>query len=232
MLCNSNTKWLSLGIEPESRIMGPNANGFHADFWIGGSKMASFKLGGCDGFLGLCKTFRMLDMFKYKSPAAKYDYDEIDTEVLYNVYEKNGTTGTWYIVENTNGETFNIGYKSVCEMLKYESIYVAGYRSVVNKCAAIETQFNDLISKGVNDLVALTKSFTDNPDLMDLDMYINQIDVFKNCIEKVTQNPGVLGYVNTTINVNAATPSKKKKAKHCHWCKKNYYSQKSSNSRH
>lgn len=61
---NSNTKWLSVGIVPATKILNDTARGFHLEAYLCGDKNAPVPLGGIAGLAGLYDTIRQLPPFK------------------------------------------------------------------------------------------------------------------------------------------------------------------------
>lgn len=64
-LNNSNTKWVSVGIKPASKMLSTTACGFYVNVSIDGAKMAPMCVGGLEDFMGLCRIVRQFDEFKF-----------------------------------------------------------------------------------------------------------------------------------------------------------------------
>lgn len=61
-LSNSNSKWLSLGITPTTKILDETAEGFQTEVFLCGEK-GNISLGGVDGAAALFKAFRAMPQF-------------------------------------------------------------------------------------------------------------------------------------------------------------------------
>lgn len=62
-LNNSNSKWLSIGIVPETKFLGDDASGFHLEVYLGGLNSATLPLGGRNGLFTLWDTIRKIPEF-------------------------------------------------------------------------------------------------------------------------------------------------------------------------
>lgn len=61
---NSNTKWLSIGVVPATKILNDAARGFYLEAYLCGDKNAPVPLGGISGIAALYDTIRQLPAFK------------------------------------------------------------------------------------------------------------------------------------------------------------------------
>lgn len=61
---NSNTKWLSVGVVPATKILNDEARGFYMEAFLCGDKSAPLPLGGINGIASLFHTIRQLPGFK------------------------------------------------------------------------------------------------------------------------------------------------------------------------
>lgn len=62
---NSNSKYLTLGIVPASKILDENAPGFYVEAFICGEKMSPLPLGGVSGLASLFSTMRQIPRLNY-----------------------------------------------------------------------------------------------------------------------------------------------------------------------
>lgn len=72
-LSNSNSKWLSLGITPATKILDETADGFKTEIFLCGEK-GSISLGGIDGAATLFKAFRSMPQFAPMYTSQKYEF--------------------------------------------------------------------------------------------------------------------------------------------------------------
>lgn len=74
-LSNSNSKWLSIGVKPSTKILDESATGFQTEILLGGEK-GTVSLGGIEGAATLFKTFRGMQQFAPMYTAQKFDFPE------------------------------------------------------------------------------------------------------------------------------------------------------------
>lgn len=60
---NSNTKFISMGIVPATKILSHEARGFYFEVFLGGDKCASMPLGGLPGLITLLSTIKDIPVF-------------------------------------------------------------------------------------------------------------------------------------------------------------------------
>lgn len=73
-MSNSNSKWLSLGITPTTKILDEDATGFQTEIFLCGDKGA-ISLGGIDGAATLFKTFRAMPQFATMYTQQKFEFN-------------------------------------------------------------------------------------------------------------------------------------------------------------
>lgn len=71
-LSNSNSKWLSVGVTPSTKILDEDARGFQTEIFLCGEK-GNISLGGIDGAAALFKTFRAMAHFAPMYTAQRFD---------------------------------------------------------------------------------------------------------------------------------------------------------------
>lgn len=126
---NSNTKWLTVGIKPASKFLGPDAAGFYVDTMIGGGKMKPVSLGGIDGFINLCKTLREnFDEFKYAYSSSSNNYANMSSLPPINIIKAPIGGNLCFQIELPTGTAF-IAMSSVMEILKNEKLFSAAAKS-------------------------------------------------------------------------------------------------------
>lgn len=81
---NSNTKWLSIGVVPASKILDESAPGFYLDVQLGGEKCASLPLDGIKGLAGLFSTIREVPAFS-KIPVVHHGVEKTDNITIATV---------------------------------------------------------------------------------------------------------------------------------------------------
>lgn len=62
-LNSSNSKYISMGVVPASKILGPEAPGFHFEAFLAGDKCAPVPLGGIQGMATLFSIIRQIPAF-------------------------------------------------------------------------------------------------------------------------------------------------------------------------
>lgn len=62
---NSNTKWLSIGVVPATKILNDDARGFFIEAFLCGDKNSPVPLGGASGLAALFHTIRQLPGFRH-----------------------------------------------------------------------------------------------------------------------------------------------------------------------
>lgn len=72
-LSNSNSKWLSLGVTPATKILDEGAKGFQTEIFLCGEK-GNISLGGVAGAAALFKAFRAMPQFAPMYTSQKFDF--------------------------------------------------------------------------------------------------------------------------------------------------------------
>lgn len=72
-LSNSNSKWLSLGVTPSTKILDESATGFKTEVYLCGEK-GTISLGGIEGVAALYKIFRDMPHFAPFYTTQKFEY--------------------------------------------------------------------------------------------------------------------------------------------------------------
>lgn len=73
-LSNSNSKWLSIGVIPTTKILDETAVGFTMDVFLSGEK-STISLGGVEGAAALFRAFRSLPQFAPMYAQQKFDFN-------------------------------------------------------------------------------------------------------------------------------------------------------------
>lgn len=60
---NSNSKWLTMGVIPATKLLGDDAPGFYFETFLGGDKNVSLPLGGISGLNALFSVIREIPKF-------------------------------------------------------------------------------------------------------------------------------------------------------------------------
>lgn len=186
-LSNGNSKWISVGIVPESKLLSTDAQGFYADLFFGGVKMTRpMSAGGINGFLFICRMLRSFDEFKFSFPGTKADYSSIKEEMPFGICQKNfGSTMCYQISNYNTGETVNMAITSVMELLKIEKILLAAVKTMSTMSVDMEKKFNDFVSKSSNDFEETLKDIEKLGDLLAIEFTVNFSELTKMCIEEM-----------------------------------------------
>lgn len=200
-LNGSNTKWISIGITPASKILAAEASGFHIDIFMSGAKMAPMSLCGIDGLMTLCQSLRALDEFKYAYPGTAMKYEEIEKEVPMTIGKKYFGGSLCYHFESANGSAF-IAMTSVMELLKHESLLNGAAKYLEALVPDIERKFNDFVTKASSDLAAAITDADKSGDLLLIEVVTNFGDLYKFCVEQIIRN--------NELNLAAAKPPNKR----------------------
>lgn len=78
---NSNSKYLSIGIVPASKILNENACGFYVEAYIGGEKTSPLPLGSIAGLASLFSTIKQIPQFNRVSGGVASNI-EADTNII------------------------------------------------------------------------------------------------------------------------------------------------------
>lgn len=188
-LNNSNTKWVSVGVKPDSKLLSVDSRGFYVEVLICGVKMSPMSLGGHDGFLNLCQSLRTLDEFKFAYPVSGDNYDDIDEIKLpLNINRQPIGGSICFNIENINGENALLALSTLMELLKYENLIVAAARKMATMTDDLEKKFNEFAVRASTDMKTLLEECEKSGDLLMIEIFTNFNEVFKTCIESVAQH--------------------------------------------
>lgn len=110
-LSNSNSKWLSIGVVPTTKILDETAPGFTMDVFLGGEK-GTISLGGIEGAAALFKAFRSMPQFGPMYTQQQFTF--------------NGTVGNNIIVTKANFGT-EVSHTYIFFLFRLFSSYISGY---------------------------------------------------------------------------------------------------------
>lgn len=209
-LTNGCSKWISIGIVPETKLLAGDAKGFYADIFFGGNKMTKpMSAGGVNGFLFICQLLRTLDEFKFSFPATKGDYSAIEDDVPITIAQKNfGSTVCYQINNFITGEIAYMAITSVMELLKIENLIVSAATAMANLATDFEKKYVDLVAKCSTDFSETLKELEKSGDLFAIEMAINFGELFKINIEEMAR---INQLAETQLTEATAEPQKRKR---------------------
>lgn len=216
----SGSKWISVGIVPETKILSPEGQGFHIEITIDGKNAAGFRLGGLDGILNLCKTLRAMEPLQFTYPGSAGNYSEIANDVPLNIMSKPFNGGTLFTIENMNNESIHLMSSSLGEMLKHEKYIIATAKFLQEKMVDdVEKKFNAFISKASSDLSGALIDAEKTSDLIIIEIITNFNELFRLCIDEIARNAQVVASATAATSTGqkrkrtpAAKPNKRKGA--------------------
>lgn len=86
LLNNSNTKWLSIGVFPATKLLNENAPGFYFEALLCGDKSAPIPLGGLPGLNSLFATIRQIPKFSHLPNVSSSNFNqEISSNITISV---------------------------------------------------------------------------------------------------------------------------------------------------
>lgn len=199
-LNQSNCKWITIGIQPATKLINKDYTGFYVDVAICGKSMKPMSLGGIDGFMNLCQSLRSFEELKFTYPMAAANYSEISTPFPMNISKKPWNGMMCFHIETINGDKASMAQNSCAELLKYENFIVFSIKKMESIVNDIESKFNDIIHKGAKDYSTTVKEIEKTMDTFAADIFTNFNDLLKMCIDQVNR-----------FNVNPSAPSKRKR---------------------
>lgn len=179
---NSNTKWVTIGIKPSTKIISSDATGFYAEIAIDGKNMSCVTLDGLDGFSSLCAIIRTHDDFKYAFPATAGNYAEINS-IPFMFSKKFINGNVYYEIKTINNGVVSLAMNSIMEMLKFEQIIIAAFHTMHALVDDVEKKFNDIVNKSKSDYSAVLSAAEKTGDLLTLELLVNFNALLKLCIE-------------------------------------------------
>lgn len=183
----SNTKWISIGVKPATKMLAPDAPGFYAEIIMNGQKMSPVCLGGIDGFLTLCQVTRNSNSFKYTYPGTGSDYTQIKARPQISITESNFNGRVCYTYDTKDGR-FYVAIESIMEMLKFERLIIACMKSMQSYAKHAEKTFNDLVNRST-DLSTTLSEVEKSSDFLILEIVTSFNELFTMCVEsKIQQN--------------------------------------------
>lgn len=214
-LNKSNSKWLSIGIVPASKLFSNNLPGFYCDVALNGTQMPMpVFLGGIDGFLSLCKSLRSFDELKFTYPNTASDYSSMNSPSSMTINKRSWACGVCFDVVN-NGEYVSVAQNGCTELLRMESLILISLKKLIEIKDEFEITFNDLVKNSASDLSAVMADIELTSDAFVIEVMANFNDLFKKCIENVPGSKeasvqSVTGSTTTSAaaktETNASTP--------------------------
>lgn len=196
----SNTKWISIGVKPATKMLAPDAPGFYAEIIMNGQKMSPVCLGGIDGFLTLCQVTRNSNSFKYTYPGTGSDYTQIKHRPQIGITESNFNGRICYAYDTKDGR-FYVAIESIMEMLKFERLIIACMKSMQSYAKHAEKTFNELVNRST-DLSTTLAEVEKSSDFLILEIVTSFNELFTMCVEsKIQKNaapPVVAGVLPST----------------------------------
>lgn len=212
-LNQSNSKYITIGIKPASKLHNNTNMGFYVDVNIGGKTMKPMSLGGIDGFLNLCQSLRSFDELKFTYPQFASSYEEIESQFPLNISKKPYNGMVCFHIETLNGGYAAIAQNSCTELLKFESLIVASIKKMQSIVGEIEGKFNEFVQKCSVDYGGTIKAIEKSMDTLAADIFTNFNELLRICIDQ-------LSLINTTATASAAAAPKRKRTPKAKLCKK------------
>lgn len=203
-LNQSNSKYITIGIKPASKLQNKANIGFHVDINIGGKTMKPMSLGGLDGFLNLCQSLRSFEELKFTYPQYASNYDDIETQFPLNISKKPYNGMVCFNIESLNGGYAVIAQNTCTELLKFECLIVASVKKMQSLVSDIETKFHDFVTKCSTDFAGTIKAIEKSMDTLSADIFINFNELLRVCIDQ-------LSLINTAAAGSTATTPKRKR---------------------
>lgn len=186
-LNSSNSKYVTIGITPATKLWSDDNCGFYVEVAIDGKNMKPMCLGGVDGFLNLCQSLRSFEELSFAYPAAAGNYSEIVNQLPINITKKPWNGSTCYHVETFHGGYAAIAQNTCTELLKKENLIIHGIQTMGKFVGDVETKFNKLINDCVNDFTEAMKNVAQSNDLLSIEICCNFNDLLKVCIDNTVR---------------------------------------------
>lgn len=200
-LNNSNSKYVTIGIKPATKLHNKSNIGFYVDVNIGGKTMKPMSLGGIDGFLNLCQSLRSFEELKFTYPQFASNYEEIETQFPLNISKKPYNGMVCFHIESMNGGYAAIAQNSCAELLKFESLILSSVKKLQSIVSGMEGKFNEFVQKCSTDYAGTIKATEKSMDTLGADIFTNFNELLRICIDQLT-----------LINKSATAAPKRKRA--------------------
>ncbi|XP_055326459.1 uncharacterized protein LOC129580248 [Sitodiplosis mosellana] len=186
-LTSGNSKWITIGIQPQSKLLSSEASGFYVDILIDGNK-GSMCLNGITGFKKVCRALRQFEEFRFSYPSTMSSYDALTDEIEFCVSKKLiGASICYNIVNTITGDMSFLAVTSVMELLKIEKLIIAAANNMDNMVADIESKFTELTRKFSSDFSTNMNTIESSGDLFAVEILTNFNELFKICVEEMAR---------------------------------------------
>lgn len=210
-LNQSNSKYITIGICPASKLFNKDNCGFYVDIGIGGNNMKTMSLGGTDGFLNLCQSLRSFEELKFTYPGSAGDYKTIVHQLPINITKKPWRGSLCFHIETINGDYASIAQNTCADLLKFEKLVIASAKMLQSLVENVELKFHDLVNKAATDfstVINAVEKSTDLNDLLSIEIVTNFNDIFKKCIDETTR----FNATNAVAGPSSGVPKKRRAA--------------------
>lgn len=194
-LNNSNSKYITIGIKPATKILHEANTGFFVEVAIDGNNMKMMSLGGLDGFMNLCKSLRSFDELKFTYPNTAANYSDVVNQFPLNISKKPWNGSICFHIESMMGGYCVIAQNSCSELLKIESLIVAGIKKLQSFMSDAESSFNEIVNKP-SDFSETITNVQKSGDLLKIELLSNFNELLKLCMDKISG-----------LNASGITPS-------------------------
>lgn len=206
-LNKSNSKWLSIGIVPASKLFDAKLPGFYCEVALNGTQMPMpVFLGGIDGFLSLCKSLRSFDELKFTYPNTASDYSSMNSPSSMTVNKRSWACGVCFDVVN-NGEYASVAQNGCTELLRMEKLILISLKKLIEMKDEFEITFNDLVKNAASDLSAVMADIELTSDTFVIEVMANFNDLFKKSIENFSGSKETSVTASSTTTAAAKTES-------------------------
>lgn len=209
----SNSKYLTIGIKPATKLHSKANVGFYVEIHISGKNMKPMSLGGLDGFMNLCQSLRNFEELKFTYPQAAANYDDIETPFPINISKKPYNGMLCFHIETMQGGYAALAQNSCSELLKYENLIVVCIKKLQAIVPGMETKFHDLVQKCAIDYATTIKEFEKSEDTFAIDIFMNFNELLRVCIDQLT-------LINTAATTSNNPAPKRKRASNVKRAKK------------
>lgn len=181
---NSNSKWISFGVRPSTKLLNPDFPGFELAIAIDGVNMIPMLFDGLENFKMLFKTIRQMDEFKYSSVGtASKEYAEFPNgkPPFVITLTRHGYSNCIKI-DNNRGQA-TIAANTVNELLTREQFMLALGHAIENQVTEIEDEFISLVRAAAADYGSTVSSVLKKKDPLQLSIITNFDELFKLCVD-------------------------------------------------
>lgn len=198
----SNSKYLTIGIKPASKLFNTESTGFYVDVCIGGN-MKPMSLGGLDGFMNLCQALRSFEELKFTYPMSAGNYDEMEAAMPLNISKRPYQGMMCFCIENELDQRASMAQNTCSELLKFENLIISNIKFLQTLATQMEAKFNTLVKKCASDYPATIKEVENSKDTFSSDVLTNFNELLRACMDQFVRFE--------SASTSGTTPSKRKR---------------------